>query len=123
MKHKIITNSILGMLCLLSFSLVAKETPSGPKIGSYGICRSVTASEKASMIELNLNKDLSFTYKDITDPKHPLQLSGTYISKGNKVELIPNQAETSFHKNWKFEEEGKCITSRHKLNFRRICLL
>lgn len=123
MKHKIIINILLSMLIFSSFSLAAKEIPSSKFTGTYGFCNCTKGTDKTNLIELNLNQDLSFSYTDRSDPKHPLQLNGTYTTNGNKMKLIPSQKSRSFHQKWKFEKEGKCITSRHKLNFRRICLL
>lgn len=123
MKHKIITSSLLSILCFFSFSLRAEEIPSSKNTGTYGICNCTKGTDKTNLIELSLNQDLSFSYTDRSDPKRPLQVNGTYTTQGNKVTLVPAQKTESFHQKWKFEKEGKCITSRHKLNFRRICLL
>jgi len=103
----------------LAFAAYPKDEPS--KI--FGVCDCQSANNKKIIIELTLNPDNTFHYIDNSDQSRQRIYTGTYIMTNEKIELLATNPEKSFHKKWKVESNGQCIKSKHKLNFRRICLM
>lgn len=111
------------LLVLTTFNIYASDKPSKIKTGVFGVCGCSSQRNVANMIELKINPDASFSYIDNSNPNKKLLLTGTWTSKGNRLYLISDDKQTSFHRKWKFDKSGQCIKSRYQLNFRRICLL
>lgn len=100
-------------------TLKASDNPKRIKSGVYGCCSCMGGGNK--IIELTLNQDQTFTYIDNSNPSKKLSLNGTWKTEGDKIYLNSSNGQKSFHRKWKYSAEGKCIRSRYKMNFRRIC--
>jgi hypothetical protein len=97
----------------------ATDKPKAPA-GSFGTC---SCNGNNRIIELKLNDDATFNYADNSDPSHVKQITGTWLMKSGKMLLTSSDGNKSFHRKWKYTKDGKCIKSRYKMNFRRICVL
>jgi hypothetical protein len=120
MKNFVKVTSVMALM-LVTCLVHASVNPI--KSGVFGVCDCMSGNNKLNQIELNLKPDQTFTYIDNTNPDHKLLLTGTWSSKGNKIRLAAANGKTAFHRKWTYSENGQCIKSRHKLNFRRICLV
>jgi len=80
--------------------------------GTYGV------SEKdPSQIELELNKDYSFTYQDFSIPSQKIKVQGTYEVKKSKILLMAKDQQIEFHNKWKISGDGITVKSRKGLTF------
>ncbi len=69
-----------------------------------------------SVILLELNEDGTYTYQDLSSPKKPIKLSGTYIRNPNRIRLESTTSQ-KFHNHWNISEDGKIAKSRKGLSF------
>lgn len=99
---------------MVLFSVNAADKPKN-LCGTYGVCES-----DPSHIELKLEADNTFHYKDLSNPGSSIQVSGTWVQKGNKVILKSNQEGPSFHRTWRISEDGTIAKSRNGLSFYRL---
>lgn len=80
---------VIGMITLTSFT----NAPTIDFIGTYG----VSANDK-SAIQLTLNENHSFVYKDFSDPDKQIEAAGNWVLKGNVVVLNEdNVSQYKFH--------------------------
>ncbi len=109
MKEKIQTSVTLAiLLSLFSFTITAKIDITG----TYGV------SENDSLnIELTLNSDNTFTYKDFSNSVKLIDTKGNWELKNKKVILKNFKSEYSFHTKWKISKEGKVAKSRKGITF------
>jgi hypothetical protein len=112
--------TILFALCMVvSVLSYAADKPKAPS-GSFGTC---SCNGNNRIIELVLNEDATFKYTDNSDPSHAKVITGTWIMKSEKMLLTASDGNKTFHRKWKYTKDGKCIKSRYKMNFMRICVL
>lgn len=112
MKNNLISKiALLVMVTLLSSFVAKKELP---VIGVYGVSK-----DDPSQIELVINSDHSFTYKDYSNPSKPINVKGNWSDKENSVVLEATDARSAFHKKWKIS--GNVAKSRKGLTFYRLC--
>jgi hypothetical protein len=113
MKKIIQTTFITGvLLTLFSFTIKSEFNFAG----TYG----VTANDP-SAIELKLNEDKSFTFKDFSNPEKQIDVKGNWEIKNNQVHLKNYNSEFSFHTKWKILNDGTVAKSRKGLTFYTLC--
>jgi hypothetical protein len=122
MKNRYKKIIITIVFTLHAFTNDASEWPTKIKNGTFGLCNCNTSNVEQNIFELTLNSDSTFNYIDYSDSKNKLHVTGTWIVKGKKLNLISNDKKTKFHNKWKFDSKTQCIKSRLKLNFVRVCL-
>ena len=109
MKNTIQTSLIvIVIITLSSFTQVAELDYAG----TYGV-----SENDNSKIELTLNKDKTFTYKDLSNSAKPIDVKGNWEVKNNKIILKDYESECSFHSKWKISKDGKLAESRKGLTF------
>jgi hypothetical protein len=91
------------------------------KTGTYGVCDCGENSKTVS-VELKLNDDKTFTYIDNTTSAK-LNITGKYEIKGNTIYLKDYKSDSKIHDKWNIDENEKCLKSRRKLEWRRLCLV
>lgn len=75
------------------------------------------SEDDPSQIELNLNKDYTFTYQDLSIATEKIMVEGTYEVKNNKIHLNANNDQTTFHDTWKISDDGTTAKSRKGITF------
>lgn len=109
MKKLIQTTFITGVL----FALFAFSFPSASIfVGTYG----VSANDPA-VIELKLNEDMTFTFKDLSNPAKQIDTKGQWEIKNDVILLKKHDSEFPFHTKWKIMNDGKVAKSRKGLTF------
>ena len=105
----------LQSLLVLTFVVSLCSFRSAPEIeyvGTYGAC-----GEDPSGIELVINDDHTFTYRDLSNPNRKIEVSGAWTEKGNHIILKDDNQSTNFHRRWKIGQDGMVAKSRRGLNF------
>lgn len=109
MKRIIQTSLIAGaLLTLFSFTNSAELDFAG----TYG----VSVKDRVE-IELQLNEDKTFAYKDLSNPSKPINVKGDWTVKNNTILLQNYDSEFSFHLKWKIVKDGMVAKSRNGLAF------
>jgi hypothetical protein len=99
---------VILLLTLFSFTRITELD----FVGTYG------ASENdPARIELRLNKDKTFTYKDLSNPDKQIDVKGNWEAKNNEILLKNYDLEFSFHTKWKISEDGMIAKSRKGMTF------
>jgi hypothetical protein len=108
---------LLSMLSLAMLVVLSSFTSTGKYnfIGTYGVCES-----DPSQIQLVIQSDNSFSYKDFPNPKNKISVTGQWVLKGRKVFLKANNKATNFHRLWSFQSNGKIAKSHKGLTFYRL---
>lgn len=101
----------------------AHERPPRIKAGTFGLCNCNKNNVGSTIFNLTLNNDSTFNYVDNTDFKNKVYVTGKWVAKGKKMNLIAIDKKIKFHNKWKFNSKTQCIKSRLKLNFFRVCQL
>jgi uncharacterized protein (DUF2147 family) len=81
-------------------------------IGTYGVPES-----DPNVIELTLNADNTFTYKDFSNPDKKIDVRGNWEAKNEVVVLKNYTSDFSFHHKWKIKMDGKVAKSRKGMTF------
>jgi len=76
-------------------------------IGVYGVCE-----QDPSAIQLTLNADQTFTYRDHSNPNNRIDVQGNWEIKKDHVVLTNYTSDYSFHTKWKIDQNGKVAKSR-----------
>lgn len=86
--------------------------------GNEGIEITYGVSENdPSQIELKLNSNFEFTYRDFSNPDEKIQTSGTYTLDKNTVVLTAENEELKFHDKWRISDDMKTAKSRKGMTF------
>ena len=108
---KIIQTSVIAIILLTLFSFVPRITELD-FTGSYGV-----ADNDPARIELILNSDNTFIYKDLSNSAKQINVKGNWKMKNNKIFLISPNSEFSFHTKWKISKDGLVAKSRKGITF------
>jgi uncharacterized protein (DUF2147 family) len=81
-------------------------------VGTYGV-----TENNPNKIELKLNADKTFTYKDFSNMEKQIDVTGNWELKNNTVLLKDYQSDFSFHNKWKIKNDGQIATARKGLTF------
>ena len=85
---------------------------------SSGFTRVYGVSENdPSAIELTLNEDKTFTYKDFSNPSKKIDVKGNWELKNKHIHLVNYNSEYSFHAKWKIVKDGMVAKSRKGMTF------
>jgi hypothetical protein len=106
----ILQTSLFAAILLTLSSFVNHKT--ADFIGVYGV-----SENDLSGIELTLNGDRTFTYKDFSNPSKKIDTHGNWELKNNHIRLVNFTSEYSFHSKWKIIKEGMAAKSRKGLTF------
>ncbi|MBK9014448.1 MAG: hypothetical protein IPM82_10365 [Saprospiraceae bacterium] len=87
----------------------------------YGTCGCGNNVEADLKIELTINPDHSFHYRNVSNPSKKVDVKGHWSMNSNMVVLKGDDAESTFHNEWKFDKNQLCIQSRKGLYFIRLC--
>jgi len=102
------TLSLLFLATLFSFTTIDKESI----VGVYGVCES-----DPSAIQLTLNDDQTFTYRDHSNPNKRIDVQGNWELKNKNVVLTNYTSDYSFHTKWKIDQDGKVAKSKKGLTW------
>lgn len=105
---------VLGISLLMSFG----PLPSDKVSGKYGV-----AAGDPSRIELVLNEDYTFSYRDFSDPQKKVDVTGRWEWRKSSIVLHANAAGQRFHDRWKPEADGTAIRSAKGMTFYRLVRL
>ncbi|MFK7949149.1 MAG: hypothetical protein AB8G11_16280 [Saprospiraceae bacterium] len=94
---------------ITSFSFVASTNSF---VGTYGV-----TNNNPNVIELTLNEDFSFIYKDFSNPKKKIDIQGKWKVENETIFLKEESSSFSFHNKWKIEKNGKVAKSRKGMTF------
>jgi len=109
MKKIIQSSLVLGILFMLSsFSHISE----GDVIGTYGVSKS-----DPSGIELIINENNRFAYKDFSNPSKQIAVTGTWEFKNGHILLTTDNSEIDFHNKWKIVQDGTVAKSRKGVSF------
>ena len=109
MKNIILTSFFAVILvALTSFTKHTSER----FIGVFGV-----SENDPSEIELVLNEDQTYTYKDLSNPNNPINVFGKWIFKKDHFILLNKGSNASFHSKWKISNDGTVAKSRKGLSF------
>jgi hypothetical protein len=100
--------SVILLLTLFSFTQITELD----FVGTYGV-----SENDPARIELRLNKDKTFTYKDLSNSDKQIDVKGNWEAKNNEILLKNYDSEFSFHTKWKISEEGMVAKSRKGMTF------
>ena len=70
-----------------------------------------------SQIELNLDQDFTFTYRDLSVASQKIIIKGRYAMKNNKIHLIAEDSQIQFHDTWKISNDQSVAKSRKGISF------
>lgn len=70
-----------------------------------------------SQIELVLEGNHHFTYRDYSDINNKVNVEGEWKSTDNLIKLIANDGQENFHCKWKITKDGKMAKSRLGMTF------
>lgn len=107
--------SILRLIPILLLSIFLFAFTGGKDEGienTFGVCHTDNCP-----IKLNLHKDFTFTYQDLSVSDRPIKVQGHYTLKGRKVILEANDHDMRFHSKWKISEDGTTARARKGLCF------
>lgn len=77
-----------------------------------------TVSENdPSQIQLVLNADNTFSYRDYSNAAEKIEVKGKWESKGRSIQLLSSTSTVSFHDKWKIDQEGNVAKSRKGMCF------
>lgn len=99
---------VIILLALFSFTGITELD----FVGTYGV-----SENDPARIELTLNKDKTFTYKDLSNPVKQIDVKGNWSVKNNEVLLKNYDSEFSFHTKWKIIKDGMVTKSRKGMTF------
>ena len=109
----------------LLFSLMFITSAFTPAVGeAEGIDATYTftrSNEDAPLIQIKFNEDFSFTLIDRSAPRKDIQASGSYVIKGNRIQLDNVESTYPISRIWKLEKDASCIKTRRVLKITRIC--
>ena len=109
MKKYVLTTLMAALFISLSSFVQSIETEYS---GVYG-----SSENDPTVIQLTLNKDKTFSYKDFSNPAKKINVTGNWALKNKHVHLIDFESEYSFHSKWKILNEGNVAKSRKGLTF------
>ena len=113
--------AIIFALTVMSFTGVPCTNEMILETKIYGTCGCENAVGTDLKIELTINPDHSFHYRNASNPSKKVDVKGNWSINGNMVVLQGDAAESNFHKTWKFDKKQPCIMSRKGLYFIRLC--
>ena len=108
-------NKLIKSLSLAAFLLVLmsfSQAPTYSFIGTYGV-----SENNPNVIELTLNEDHTFTYKDFSNPERKIDVQGSWEAKNDVITLTNYTSNFSFHNKWKIKMDGKVAKSRKGMTF------
>lgn len=88
------------------------NTPTYNFIGTYGV-----SEGNPNVIELTLNEDNTFTYKDFSNSEKQIDVKGNWTAKNGIITLTNHSSAFSFHDKWKIKMDGKVAKSRKGMTF------
>ena len=88
------------------------KAPNADFIGTYGV-----SDSNPNKIELTLNADQTFSYKDFSNAEKQIDVQGNWELKNNVVTLKNYTSDFSFHHKWKIKMDGKVAKSRKGMTF------
>jgi hypothetical protein len=103
----------LALVCFTLTGFISKVNPLSQSSlsGTYG----------KDILQLTLNPNHSFHYVNITDVNHPINVSGNWEQKGNRIFLITDKSFPKVNSIWKIDKNKHCLKSRRGIMFIRIC--
>lgn len=97
----------LAILAIMSFKVISLDYA-----GTYGV-----SDADPSQIELNLNTDYTFHFKDFSNAHSKIDTHGTWRIKNGYVILENFESPTKIHSKWRIDGECKIAKSRKGLTF------
>ena len=102
----------LSLMILQSFTMKTENTI----IGTYGVSKN-----DPSGIELVINENHTFSYKDFSNPKKTINTTGTWKTSKGIVILTSTDFTGTFHNKWKFTPDGHIAKSRKGMTYYTLC--
>jgi hypothetical protein len=90
---KLLNISAIGLMLITSQSGFGKDSPLPFTNATYGVC-GCGGNSSNRIIELKLNEDKSFVYKDNSDLSNKRELTGTWKTSGKKIVLQSHDNKT-----------------------------
>lgn len=122
MRHFQASFFFLALLGMMSFTGIPVQEETILETVTYGVCGCEGQVSAGPQVELTLNPDHTFYYRNAADPGRKLEINGHWTMQGKRVVLTDaSNAKTRFHSSWKLDKNQTCIVSRKGLNFIRLC--
>ncbi len=117
MKTLFLATTLVLAVALSSFTLI-----SGHKIASFQNFGTYLGggTMETSPIQLQLQNDFSYSYKDLSHPNKKIEITGTWKQDGKHIYLL-GHAEVRFHNTWKIDPGCTCLKSKKGITFYRLC--
>ena len=117
MKNVLFSLTALALSCSLAFTFAAPDViiPTG----TYGVCG--CNADASGAVELKLNADHTYSYKNTSDSNHPVEVQGSWNAKGGSIQLSGIPANQPVPSKWKLDKNGKCLKGRTGMMFLRLC--
>ncbi|SFT47447.1 hypothetical protein SAMN05216474_0760 [Lishizhenia tianjinensis] len=103
----------LGTLTLALFAFKTNENTK-LRTGTFG-------GNGQNAPQIILKKDGTFSYKDLTNQRKPVDTQGKYSIKGDKVIFSDYQSQNKLEKEWKIVNEGKCLKTKKNFAIYTLC--
>ena len=71
--------------------------------------------------QITLQKDGTFLYKDLTNPKKEIETKGNYEVKENKLILSAYTSTNKIQNEWKIVNKGQCLKAKKNFAFYTLC--
>ncbi len=97
---------------LFATLLAFHPAPDNALIGTYSV-----SENDPSQIQLILNEDHTFSYRDYSIASSKINIKGKWEAKGNTFHLLSTKNDAAFPKKWKIDSEGKIAKSRKGMCF------
>lgn len=107
-------NFLLIAVAAIGLSSFAKEENTAVKTGVFG-------GDGSNAPQITLNEEGSFFYKDLTRAKNPIEASGTYSVKHDKLILSDYPTENKLQDEWNIVRDGQCLKAKQKFAFYTLC--
>ena len=118
MRLKTISHILIAAAMFFLLTAFNYEEPAPRFVGSYGVSES-----DPSRINLKINTDGTFEYRDFSNPAKAISTRGKWVVKHKKVLLKYPENAVRMHSAWSFDEDGMVAKSRNGLCFYRLCRL
>lgn len=113
--------TLLSSVFVLLMLTLTSSTPKN-KVGAFEKFGTYMGAGTAatSPLQLQLNADHTYSYKDLTNTRKQIQITGNWEQDGHRIYLKGHE-EIKFHSNWKIDPNCLCLKSNKGMTFYRLC--
>ena len=102
----------LSLLIVITISITSFVLTPTTETMIFGVSKN-----DPSQIELVLEGNHHFSYRDYSDVNNKINVEGQWKSTKNLIEFIANEGQENFHCKWKITKDGHMAKSRLGMTF------